>query len=139
MHVEHIARDKGSFDSALVLNVSRYIYSDVVHYLKEQRIPIGRIINCTINGFSGTSFAIQNGTHAAKLASIACDASRGRDNAEKRAYLHIFAAAPNAFMFYLGQVSRSFGRCILYEYDFELHDTCSYTPSIHFGGKGGLE
>lgn len=139
MHVEHIARDKGSFDSALVLNVSRYIYSDVVHYLKEQRIPIGRIINCTINGFSGTSFAIQNGTHAAKLTSIACDASRGRDNAEKRAYLHIFAAAPNAFMFYLGQVSRSFGRCILYEYDFELHDTCSYTPSIHFGGKGGLE
>ncbi len=139
MHIEHIAGDKGAFDSALILNMSRYIYPDVVHYLKEQGVPVGRIINCTINGSNGTSFAIQNGTHAAKLASIVYSASRGRDTAEKRAYLHIFAAAPNAFMFYLGQVSRSFGKCILYEYDFESHDSCSYIPSIHFGGKGGLE
>lgn len=139
IHVEHIAGDKGTFDSALVLNVSRNIYSDVVQYLKEERIPIGRIINCTINGSGGTSFSIQNGTHAAKLASIVCAASRERDNPEKRAYLHIFTAAPNAFMFYLGQVSRPFGRCILYEFDFESQDSCSYIPSIQFGGKGEFE
>ena len=54
-------------------------------------------------------------------------------------YLHIFAAAPNAFMFHLGQVSRPFGKCILYEYDFEQRGNCSYIPSIQFDGKGGLE
>lgn len=56
-----------------------------------------------------------------------------------KGYLHIFAAAPNAFMFHLGQVSRPFGKCILYEYDFEQRGNCSYIPSIQFDGKGGLE
>lgn len=138
-NIEHITREDGAFDSALILNVSHSIYADVEQYLNEHQIVVGRIINCTLGDGNSTHFAIQNGTHAAKLANVACAASRGRSTAEKRAHLHIFAAAPNAFMFYLGQVSRLFGSCILYEYDFEQHNNCSYTPSIHFGGKGGLE
>jgi len=137
--VEHIAGNDGAFDSALILNVSRSIRFDVERYLREKGISVGRVINCTLGGTGGTNFAIQNGTHAAKLAKEVYAALIQRSTVERRAYLHIFAAAPNAFMFYLGQASRPFGYCILYEYDFEQRSHCSYIPSIHFGGKGGLE
>lgn len=137
--VEHIAGDDGAFDSALILNVSRSIRFDVERYLSEQGISVGRVINCTLGGTGGTNFAIQNATHAAKLAREVYAVLIQRSTTERRAYLHIFAAAPNAFMFYLGQASRPFGNCILYEFDFEQHSHCSYTPSIHFSGKGGLE
>lgn len=138
-NVEHIARDDGAFDSALILNVRHNICSDVERYLDGQGVSVRRVINCTLVDTGGTSFSIQNGTHAAKLAAEVYAALAGRSTVERRACLHIFAAAPNAFMFYLGQVSQPFGNCILYEYDFEQHGHCSYIPSIHFGGKGGLE
>lgn len=138
-NVEHIAGDNGAFDTALILNVRHNIRSAVERYLQEQEVHVGRIINCSAKGTGYTSFSIQNGTHAAKLAMGLYAALAERSTAERRAYLHIFAAAPNAFMFNLGQVSRPFGNCILYEYDFEQHNNCSYIPSIHFGGKGGLE
>lgn len=138
-NVEHIAGDESVFDTALILNVSHNIYSDVVRYLRDHRVPMGRIINCSLKDTGGTSFSIQNGTHANKLATAVYPALTERTTAERRARIHIFAAAPNAFMFYLGQVSRPFGKCTLYEYDFEQHSSCSYIPSIRFGGIGGLE
>lgn len=137
--IEHIAWDKNSLDSALILNVTHNIRCDVERYLTEQEIPIGRIINCTLEETGTTIFSIQNGTHATKLASTVYNALMGRDTPERRAYLHIFAAAPNAFMFRLGQVSRAFGKCLLYEYDLEQYGTCSYMPSICYDGKGEFE
>lgn len=138
-NVEHLEWCNDAFDSVLILNVSRSIYSDVERYLIEQGTSVQRIINCTLKGVGGTNFAIQNGTHAAKLANIIHDVLSERSTVERRACVHIFTSAPNAFMFYLGQISRPFGNCILYEYDLEQRDSCSYIPAIHFGGKGGLE
>lgn len=138
-NIEHISGNEESSDSTLILNVRFDIRSDVEQYLTQHEILVSRIINCSLKEKGGTNYAIQNGTHAWRLANEVCATLTRRSTAERKACLHIFASVPNAFMFYLGQVSRSFGRCILYEYDFELHDTCSYTPSIHFGGKGGLE
>lgn len=138
-NVEHIVGDEEAFDTALILNVRHDIHSDVERYLRKQGVHVGRIINCSPKDTGSTNFSIQNGTHAAKLAEEVYAALAERSTPERRACLHIFAAAPNAFMFNLGQVSRPFGDCILYEYDFEQHNNCSYMPSIHFGGKGGLE
>lgn len=137
--IEHIAVDDEAFDSVLILNISRIIYSEVEQYLKKEGILTKRIINCTLGTAGGTNFAVQNGTHASKLANAVYASLANRTTVERRASLHIFAAAPNAFMFYLGQISRPFGKCILYEYDFEQRSHCSYIPSICFGGKGGLE
>ena len=138
-NVEHLEWRKEAFDSALILSVSRNIYPDVKRYLIEQGTSIQRVINCTLEDVGGTNFAIQNGTHAAKLANIIHDVLSERTTVERRACVHIFTSVPNAFMFYLGQISRSFGNCILYEYDFEQRNICSYIPAIRFGGKGGLE
>lgn len=130
--ISHEQFDETQFDSALILNVTRPIYNDVVGYIKEKNLSIGRIINCTPNKNGATNFSIEDGTHAAALANSIYKAVAQRSSAERRATLHIFAAAPNAFMFFLGQNSRGFGKCVLYEYDFEQRDSCSYSPSINF-------
>ena len=106
--------------------------SHFLEYIKENNLSIGRIINCTPNEGGATNFSIENGNHAATLANSIYSAIAHRSTVERRATLHIFAAAPNAFMFFLGQISRGFGKCVLYEYDFEQRDSCSYSESISF-------
>ena len=119
-------------DSALVINITHDIYDNVVEYIKENNLSIGRIINCTPCGGGASKFSIEDGTHAAFLAGSVYNSIAGRSIEERRAILHIFPSAPNAFMFFLGQNSVGFGKCILYEYDFELRDTCTYSPSMKF-------
>ena len=130
--ISHEEFKENQFDTALILNVTRPIYNDVIEYIKENNLSIGRIINCTPNEVGATNFSIENGNHAATLANSIYSAITQRSTVERRATLHIFAAAPNAFMFFLGQISRGFGKCILYEYDFEQRDSCSYSKSISF-------
>ena len=124
--------NKSKSDSVLILNVTRNIYNDVVGYIKENNLPIGSIISCMPNKVSFTNFSIEDGNHAAALANFIYSAITQRSTEERRATLHIFASAPNAFMFFLGQISRGFGKCVLYEYDFEQRDSCSYSRSISF-------
>ena len=131
-NISHEIFDENQFDSALILNVTRPIYNDVVGYIKEKNLSIGRIINCTPNEVGATNFSIEDGNHAAALANSVYNAIAQRTTVERRATLHIFASAPNAFMFFLGQNSRGFGKCVLYEYDFEQRDSCSYSKSINF-------
>ena len=97
-------------------------------------LTIGRIINCTPSEGGTTNFSIVDGNHAAILANAVYNAISQRTTKERQAILHIFASAPNAFMFFLGQNSMGFGKCILYEYDFEQRKSCSYSPSIDFTG-----
>lgn len=69
---------------------------------------------------------------AALLANSIYEAIGGRNLAECRAVLHIFASAPNALMLFLGQNSMEFGKCILYEYVFDQRNSCTYSPSFYF-------
>ena len=130
--ISHEKFNENQYDSALVLNVTRNIYDDVVKFIKENNLSIGRIINCTPSDVGATNFSIEDGTHATALANSVYNAIGRRSTVERRATLHIFAAAPNAFMFFLGQNSVGFGKCILYEYDFEQRNSCTYSQSISF-------
>lgn len=128
--ISHERFNNSECDSALVLNVTHNIYDDVIHYVEENNLLIGRIINCTLNKDGATNFSIKDGTHANILANSVYKAITQRDTAERRATLHIFASAPNSFMFFLGKNSRGFGKCVLYEFDFEQRNSCSYFPTI---------
>lgn len=126
------SKDLAPIDTALVLNVTHTIYKDVEAFIKENRPSIGLVINCALRGIDATNYSIEDGTHAATLASSVYSAVQKRSKEERRAVLHIFASAPNAFMFFLGQNSGGFGKCILYEYDFEQRGSGTYSPSICF-------
>ncbi len=130
--ISHEKFNENQYDSALILNVTRNIYDNVVEFIKENNLSIGHIINCTPNEAGATNFSIEDGTHATFLANSIYNAIARRSIVERRATLHIFASTPNAFMFFLGQNSLGFGKCVLYEYDFEQRNSCSYSPSIDF-------
>ena len=100
------------FDTALILNVTHNIENDVDQYIKDKQLPIGRKICCSLEYYGATTFSIQDGTHASLLANSVYALLAQRSTAERRAPLHLFAAAPNAFMFFLGRVSRGFGKCM---------------------------
>ena len=74
---------------------------EAVEFIKENKLAIGHIINCTPSEIGATNFSIEDGTHATVLANSVYTAIKGRNTVERRATLHIFAAAPNAFMFFL--------------------------------------
>jgi SMODS-associated and fused to various effectors sensor domain len=46
------------------------------------------------------------------------------------AVAHVFAAAPNALVFYLGQQHQAIAPCVVYEYDFDRRGNKSYQPSM---------
>lgn len=117
-------------DVALVLGLTHDILDDVKEYIENKKISISKIISCTIEGHTGHN-AIIDGTHAIKLAnSISALLKEKRDTQEKMNKLHIFVACPVGFMFYLGKISRSFGKVVLYEHDFEGLRGGSYLKSF---------
>jgi hypothetical protein len=76
---------------------------------------------------------VKDGAHTKLLASqLAAYIKTDRIGKERQGKLHIFAAAPNALIFFLGQLARSFGACTLYEYDFETNALGAYQPSLSF-------
>lgn len=125
------------FNTVLILNVTHDIQLDVERYIADSGLQIGKLISCSLSQAGGTNQAIQSGSHAAFLANKIHSVLACRTTPERRGFLHIFAAAPAGFMFYLGTVSRGFGKTIMYEYDFEQTDTCTYSPSITFDSTGG--
>lgn len=122
---------EGRLDSALILNVCHNIKDEVIQFIENRKLPIGRLISCIPQG-GATNISIKDGTHAYLLAYDVHRAISGRSIEERRAVMHIFAAVPAVFMFFLGQNSLGFGKCILYEYDFEQRNSCTYSQSMSF-------
>lgn len=125
------------FNTVLILNITHDIQLDVERYIADSGLQVGKLISCSLTRVGGTNQAIQSGSHAAFLANKMHSVLACRTTPERRGFLHIFASAPAGFMFYLGTVSRGFGKVIMYEYDFEQADTCTYSPSITFDSTGG--
>lgn len=122
--------DINESDTCLIISVTRDIKDNVNEYISESGLKIGRMIMLTLGG-KGPSFdSIQNADHAINLVQQVVASLAKRSTAERKANVHIFVSAPNAFMFLLGQRSRGFGNCILYEFDLEAKDTGTYSPSF---------
>ena len=119
-------------DVALALGVTHDIAPDVQFYSTQAYLPIRRIISCTASSRPAPQ-AVLDATHAKLLADqLSAHLRSDRTIAERQGRLHIFAAAPNALVFFIGQLARSFGRCILYEYNFDTSAPGAYQPSLIF-------
>lgn len=117
-------------DSVLIINITHDITEQVKDYLRSNNIKTNQIIECHLSRSSNN--IVENGNHAKQLADEIPNILAKREKAERLALLHIFISAPAGFVFYLGNVSKGFGKCLLYEYDFEQIDSGSYSPSIVF-------
>jgi len=119
-------------DVAVALSVTHNALKDVETYVSRSLPQVGRILSCTLPP-APSNRAVVDGTHAQLLASqISSYLKENRTEEERQGKLHIFAAAPNALLFFLGQLGRGFGPCTLYEYDFETNALGTYQPSLSF-------
>jgi hypothetical protein len=121
---------------ALCVNITHNALKDVELFVRSNP-RIGRIVSVSILPAPGPT-SIRNGDHALELAQGVAAILKDRSADERREILHLFGAAPNGFMFVLGQLSHSFGRIQLYEYDFESNTPGAYTPSIKLPIEKGV-
>jgi len=116
-------------DVAVAIGVSRPCIDDVEHYLRAAAVPVSRILDATVYPEPG-QHSVRSGAHALHLAHTLERLIRSRTLAERYGTLHLFASAPNALLFFLGQFARPFGRVQLYEHDFDSTEPGKYMPSL---------
>lgn len=140
--VPHVANDlwqetveglRDEPDVALVLSVTRDVRADAQAFVAEHVPQVGTVLHLTLPPRPGQS-TVRDGTHAFRLAEAAVDAAnRHLPRGPGRGRVHLFAAAPNAVMFFLGRMARSLGRLQLYEHDFEGNAAMAYAPPFRLG------
>ncbi|MGI0493061.1 SAVED domain-containing protein [Alkalinema pantanalense CENA528] len=119
-------------DVAIALGITHDISSDVRFCVEQRDLPVHRIITCTLPT-GASQGAILDADHAKLLAEqLSVHLKSDRSPKERQGVLHIFIAAPNALVFFIGQTARSFGSCILYEYDFDSNEPGAYESSLAF-------
>ncbi len=118
-------------DVAVAISATHNMLGDVQLYVDRTLPEVRRIVSLAARP-KPSSTAVRDGTHALALAQEVASIVKQRSSEERMGRLHIFAAAPNALVFFLGQLARSFGSCIVYEYDFESNAPGAYQPSLMF-------
>lgn len=119
----------GGHDIALALGVTHDVRADVEAYVDAHLPAVGRIIGLTVPNPTPTS--VRDGAHAFGLAeAVVAHVTRERTLAERGGRLHVFAAAPNALVFFLGRLGRPLGPTTIYEFDFDRRTLGAYTPAI---------
>lgn len=122
----------GGPDVAVALAVSQpKVAEQVEDYLRRHNeLPVGRLLRATIATGPGQQ-SVAGGAHCLLLAQALVERIRERRPHERSGTCHLFCAAPNALVFYLGQLSRSFGRIVLYEHPYGTKDAYGrYKPAI---------
>lgn len=97
-------------------------------YVRTRRVPAGRLLGFAPPGGPGGA-SLAGGAHAARLADQITREVRAA-RADVDAVVHIFAACPNALMYFLGQQGRGIAPAIVYEFDFDRRGGKSYQPSF---------
>lgn len=132
---QDVKKKKGPVDVAIGIGVVQDPRKDVREYVTKSLSKVGRIIYFIIEP-APSNLAISDGAHAKLLVDqISNFLKTERTADERQGTLHIFAAAPHAFIFLLGQLAHSFGPCVMYEYAFEPNTPGGYEPSISFPPK----
>lgn len=128
---EHMeASTSAGTEIAVVLSVTHDIRADAHRYVKGHLGSVGHILALTVcDGARPTS--VRDGPHALRLAQDAVAAvAQCQREVGATGMVHVFGAAPNGFMFFLGQNARRLGACALYEHDFERGKGGLYEPSV---------
>jgi hypothetical protein len=116
---------------ALAVSATHRVLSDVEIYLRKSR-KAGRIVPMTLYPAPGH---VEDGLHALQLAQDLSLRIKSRTAEQRRKPLHLFASAPNALLFFLGQLGRSFGEIQLYEHDFPSGKPGAYIPSLRLPAR----
>lgn len=123
-----------SADVALAVSVSNDVAKDVQLYLADQSLAVSRVVRMSVPETGNQS--VLSGAHALALARKLARKIDDRTLAELRGVLHLFISAPNALLFFVGQLAGSFGTVQLYEHRFKSGKRGDYVPSLRLPVTG---
>ena len=117
-------------ESGVLLSVTHSISEDVQVYARRHLPQIGSLLSLTVEPEIGPT-SVKDGSYAWRLAEEVIRIIRSWSGHIARAGpLHIFFAAPNGLVFFIGRLARSLGPIQLYEHDFESGTTGEYQATI---------
>lgn len=116
-------------DVAVAVSVAQPVTVQARAYVTAHLPDVGRLISFTLPSGPGQQ-SVAGGEHAAALAEQISNHVRDLTAANPDAMVHIFAAAPNSLLYFLGQHHQAIAPCIVYEYDFDRKAHKTYQPSF---------
>ena len=116
-------------DIAIGISVSQPTTSRVRAYVTSRLPRVGKFISCAMPAGPGQQNVL-GGEHAAALAEQISNHVRTVKEDDPDAVIHVFAAAPNSLLFYLGQHHQAMAPCIVYEFDFDRQEHKTSQPSF---------
>jgi len=121
--------DPAARDVAVAVSITRPVLADVQVYLETSQLAVRRTMQAELA--AGPSLTgVRDGLHALRLAEVLASKLCARTVEERFGVLHLFASAPNALLFFLGQLTHGLGRVQLYEHDFDSVLPGAYIPSL---------
>jgi hypothetical protein len=121
--------DAEARDVAVAVSITRPVLADVQVYLESSHLAVRRTMQAELaSGPAQTG--VRDGLHALRLAEVLASKLGARTIQERFGVLHLFASAPNALLFFLGQLAHGLGRIQLYEHDFDSGLPGAYIPSM---------
>lgn len=125
---DEVAAGSDGTDLIVTLSVTHDVRRDVDAFVASADIRAAARLDLRPASGSGPT-SIIGADHAAALAAALVDEMR-RARPARVGVVHLFAAVPNALLFFLGQYREALGRIQVYEFDFSLERDGSYSASI---------
>jgi len=122
-------RSTTSVDAVLAISATNPVLADVERYLSETGLSVRRLIH-VVPEFGPSQLSVKGADHSILVADRIVQEVRRQRQDGVTGTIHLFAAAPNALLFFLGQSGRAMGRVQLYEYDFDNERGNTYIPSF---------
>lgn len=114
---------------AIGIGVARAVDSEALSYIPARLPDIGKYLSFALPSGPGQQ-VVAGGEHASVLADQVANVVRDIKSSDVDAVVHIFAACPNALLFFLGQHHRGIAPCVVYEFDFDRRGNKTYQPSF---------
>ena len=128
--VTEISANPEGGEVGIALSVTHEVTSEVLAYVQDHIPHLGQLLVFTVKPDIGP-MAVKDGNHAWRLAQEVVKVVRERHPwRTPKGPLHVFSAAPNGLVFFLGRLSRSLGPIQLYEHAFEAGWPTRYQKSL---------
>lgn len=116
-------------ETAVAVSISQSVEPQTRAYIAAHLPNVGQLISFALPTGPGHQ-SVAGGEHAAALAEQVSNLIRDIRVENLAAMVHIFAACPNSFLFFLGQHHQGVAPCIVYEFDFDRRNHKTYQPSF---------
>jgi hypothetical protein len=114
---------------AIAISVAQSTTAQARVYVAAHLPQVGKLVSFEMPAGPGQQ-TVAGGEHAAALGEQVSNLVRELKANDPDAVLHIFAACPNALLFFLGQSHQGIAPCIVYEFDFDRKEHKTYQPSF---------